>query len=517
MPVMSSPEDTLLELAFVVEANETAAAQALRHARLLPGFTLEGTRCRVLLPLVEAGIYRDVLLDIWDALARQPGASLHLGPISLDASGLRQLFTILDCAAACDTAEDERAYCEAGHVGWNWGCRYLRHVPPVAAAEPAPGPEPAAGPPPQALPDPLPDPLPERLREVATARLLHLCRHFQWPRVERLAQDYRAAEPAPHTARVLDAFSLAPLRPGERHGDAAAPAQPERLIRKTTYAEVGGLDAVVRELREIIELPLRHPEILTRLGIPHHRGVLLHGPPGCGKTLLARALAHESGAAFLPVSGPELITKWHGESEERLRALFAEAQERQPSIVFFDEIDAIAQSRSANENLRLDARFTAQLLTIMDGVHELGQVFVLAATNRADLLDPALLRPGRFDRIVAIPPPDEAGRLQILRIHAAPLPLHPEVQLEGIARRLAGPNGMPTMTGADIACLVREAGYAAFRRTFSLEEVLREKTALSEDALQTLQVTVEDFETALRKVQTRESLQADLETKGETP
>ncbi|MCA1986743.1 MAG: AAA family ATPase [Desulfovibrio sp.] len=512
MSVMPSPEDTLLELAFAVEpiepgeANETAAAQALRHARLLPGFTLEGTRCRVLLPLAEAGIYRDVLLDIWDALARQPGASLQLGPIPLEASGLRQLFTILDCAAACDKAEDERAYCEAGHVGWNWGCRYLRHVPPVAATEPTPGSEPAAGQPPLALP--------ERLREVATARLLHLCRHFQWPRVERLAQDYRAAEPAPHTARVLDAFSLDPFRPGERHGDAAPPAQPERRIRKTTYAEVGGLDAVVRELREIIELPLRHPEVLKRLGIPHHRGVLLHGPPGCGKTLLARALAHESGAAFLPVSGPELITKWHGESEERLRALFAEAQERQPSIVFFDEIDAIAQSRSANENLRLDARFTAQLLTIMDGVHELGQVFVLAATNRADLLDPALLRPGRFDRIVAIPPPDEAGRLQILQIHAAPLPLHPDVQLEAIARRLTG---MPTMTGADIACLAREAGYAAFRRTFSLEEVLREKTALSEDALQALQVTAEDFETALRKVQTRESLHADLETKGETP
>jgi SpoVK/Ycf46/Vps4 family AAA+-type ATPase len=250
-------------------------------------------------------------------------------------------------------------------------------------------------------------------------------------------------------------------------------------------------------LRETVELPLKRPEVLRRLGVPPHRGALLYGPPGCGKTLLARALAHESGAAFLPVGGPELITKWHGESEEKLRGLFAQAREHQPAIVFFDEIDAIAQSRSAEESLRLDSRFTTQLLTLLDGVQDLGRVFVLAATNRMDLLDKALLRPGRLDRIIEIPRPDRAGCLAILRIHARGLPLAKGVRLERLGPRLDG------LTGADIAFLVREAAYACLRRCLDLDAVLAAPQALDPDTLDGLEVTAQDLARGLTAARAR--------------
>jgi SpoVK/Ycf46/Vps4 family AAA+-type ATPase len=269
------------------------------------------------------------------------------------------------------------------------------------------------------------------------------------------------------------------------------------VIQTTTYADVGGLEEVVAALRETIELPIRHPEVLRRLGVTPHRGVLLYGPPGCGKTLLARAVACESGARFFPVSGPELITKWHGESEEKLRELFQQAQAAQPAIVFFDEIDAIAQARSSSESLRLDARFTAQLLTLMDGIYDLGRVFILAATNRPDLLDQALLRPGRFDAVIEIPRPDRAGLSRILEIHARRLPLASKVDLGKVARRMAG------LTGADVAYVAREAAYACLRRSMPLGAVLRETEAIPEETLHSLQVTEADLLSALTRLRQR--------------
>lgn len=222
------------------------------------------------------------------------------------------------------------------------------------------------------------------------------------------------------------------------------------------------------------------------------RGCLLHGPPGCGKTLLARALATESSAAFIPINGPELVTKWHGESEEKLRDVFARARKAQPAIIFFDEIDAIAQSRSSAESLRLDAKFTAQLLTLMDGVQAGGRVFILGATNRLDLLDSALLRPGRFDKIIPIGRPDAGGRAKILAIHARGLPLANSVDFSAMAARLAG------YTGAELAFLVREAAHAALRRMMPLDMLLRSSERIPDESLQSIRVTREDFTNALR-------------------
>lgn len=240
-----------------------------------------------------------------------------------------------------------------------------------------------------------------------------------------------------------------------------------------------------------------HPEILRHLGIMPSRGCLLHGPPGCGKTLLARALATESSAAFIPINGPELVTKWHGESEEKLRDVFARARKAQPAIIFFDEIDAIAQSRSSAESLRLDAKFTAQLLTLMDGVQDGGRVFILGATNRLDLLDSALLRPGRFDKIIPIGRPDAGGRAKILAIHARGLPLANSVDFSAMAARLAG------YTGAELAFLVREAAYAALRRMMPLDMLLRSSERIPDESLRSIRVTREDFTNALRVLRNR--------------
>lgn len=202
----------------------------------------------------------------------------------------------------------------------------------------------------------------------------------------------------------------------------------------------------------------------------------------------------------MPVSGPELVTKWHGESEEKLRELFKRAQESQPAIIFFDEIDAVAQARSSSESLRFDAKFTAQLLTLMDGIYDLGNVFILAATNRLDLLDSALLRPGRFDSVITIPKPDRAGCENILRIHAGKLPLEDGIDLSELADELVG------FTGADIACLVRGAAHAALRRRFPLPELLNRQAPLSSSILESLIVTKKDFALALTQLRKRAEL-----------
>lgn len=469
--------DVMLNLEFPVRHNGEDDP-CLRRAALLPGF--ERTDCggRVRLGLGQAGVLRDVLLDLWEKAKGRLGSVLRLDGQDLDLERLKEALAVLDCAGARDTAREGRKYCVPGQGGWNWGCRRLAHVPPWDGAGEIDKTS-----------------LKQRLRDEVARKCLELCPHFDAAKAEALA-DALPRDCAPPEARpVVDPGRA--KAPAAGISPTASGAPPERLIPRTGYADVGGLDQAVRTLRETVELPLKHPEVLRRLGIAHHRGVLLYGPPGCGKTLLARALAHESGAAFLPVSGPELITKWHGESEEKLRGLFDKAQNRQPAIVFFDEIDAIAQSRSSDESLRLDSRFTTQLLTLLDGVHDLGRVFVLAATNRPDLLDRALLRPGRFDRLVEIPPPDRDGRRKILEIHARNLPLERNVDLAALAKDMDG------LTGADIACLVREAAYACLRRRFDLDDLLGEPAALPEDRLRNLRVTARDFRQALAAVRKR--------------
>ena len=231
------------------------------------------------------------------------------------------------------------------------------------------------------------------------------------------------------------------------------------------YEDLGGLTRVVEKIREVVELPLRHREAFARLGISPPRGVLLVGPPGTGKTLIARAVATESRAKFIAVNGPEIMDRYYGASEGALRAVFEQARKEAPAIIFIDELDAIAPRRDGlSGEKQVERRIVAQLLTLMDGLGSRGDVVVLAATNMADALDPALRRPGRFDREIRVDPPDEAGRREILAVHSRAMPLAPDVDLGALAALTAG------HVGADLAALCREAAICALRRAGALEE-----------------------------------------------
>ncbi|MGC8812188.1 MAG: CDC48 family AAA ATPase [Candidatus Aenigmatarchaeota archaeon] len=267
----------------------------------------------------------------------------------------------------------------------------------------------------------------------------------------------------------------------------------ERAIPTVTYEDVGGIKEVVTKVREMIELPLRHPELFERLGIEPPKGVLLYGPPGTGKTLLAKAVANESGANFISISGPEIMSKWYGQSEENLRKIFEEAEKNAPSIIFIDEIDAIAPKREEVTG-EVERRVVSQLLTLMDGLKSRGKVVVIAATNRPNALDPALRRAGRFDREIEIPVPDRNGRLEIFKIHTRNMPLDKDVDLNWLADISYG------YVGADIMAVCKEAAMSALRRVLP-EIKWKTEEELPREVLEKLVVKKEDFENALKVVE----------------
>ncbi len=266
----------------------------------------------------------------------------------------------------------------------------------------------------------------------------------------------------------------------------------EERIPEVTYEDIGGLGDEIKKVREMIELPLKHPEIFERLGIEPPKGVLLHGPPGTGKTLLAKAVANETNAHFILINGPEIMSKYYGQSEENLRKKFEEAEKNAPSIIFIDEIDAIASKREESKG-EVERRVVAQLLALMDGLKSRGKVIVIAATNVPNLLDPALRRPGRFDREIEIGVPDKKGRLEILKIHTRNMPLAKNVKLEEIAAVTHG------FVGADLAALAKEAAMIVLRRVLP-DLKLKEDEPLSEEILEKLIVTKKDFKEALKVV-----------------
>lgn len=264
----------------------------------------------------------------------------------------------------------------------------------------------------------------------------------------------------------------------------------DRKVR-VTYEEVGGLGTEIKAMREIVELPLRHPELFTGLGIEPHSGILLYGPPGCGKTLIAKVLASESEANMYSINGPEIMNKYYGETEARLRDIFKEAKDNSPSIIFIDEIDAIAPKREEAYG-DVEKRVVAQLLALMDGLTDRGNVIVLGATNRPDSVDPALRRPGRFDREVEISVPNEDGRLEVLLIHTRGMPISEDVNLKMLSSELHG------YTGADIKSLCREAAMKSIRRY--LPEIDLETEKITSEVLNSMEVKLIDFYDAMHEV-----------------
>ncbi|MDD5417692.1 MAG: CDC48 family AAA ATPase [Candidatus Nanoarchaeia archaeon] len=266
----------------------------------------------------------------------------------------------------------------------------------------------------------------------------------------------------------------------------------ERKVPAVTYEDVGGLDIAIEKLREMVELPLKHPELFERLGVEPPKGVLLYGPPGCGKTMLAKAVANESEAFFISVGGPEIMSKWYGESEKKIREIFAKAEKNAPAIIFIDEIDAIAPKREDVQG-EVERRVVAQILSLMDGLSSRGNVIVIGATNRHNALDPALRRPGRFDREVEIGVPDRKGRKEILAIHTRHMPIEEDVNLDKISETTYG------YVGADLSSLVKEAAMFALKR-FQKEINMTDDQKITNEQLQKIKVTKEDFEQAFKLV-----------------
>ncbi|MHA1531021.1 MAG: CDC48 family AAA ATPase [Candidatus Heimdallarchaeota archaeon] len=266
----------------------------------------------------------------------------------------------------------------------------------------------------------------------------------------------------------------------------------EEALPRTSYEDIGGLGDQIRRIREMVELPMRHPELFQKLGIDPPKGVLLHGPPGCGKTLIAKAVANESASNFVTINGPEIMSKFYGESEQRLRQIFKDASAKAPTIVFIDELDAIASKR-ADVTGEVERRVVAQLLALMDGMVSRGEVIVVGATNRPNSIDPALRRPGRFDREIEIGVPDRDGRREILLIHSRGMPLAEDVNLDFFAEKTHG------YVGADLQALCRESAMKALRRY--LPDIENADKLITPELLEILEVTQDDFQTAMKEIQ----------------
>lgn len=428
------------------------------------------------IPIEQFQGYRDAFLELFSS-SNNKKIFISVSNFRLSLQDITNLLTVYDCSMNFNPTH-QKHYCTPKN-GYEWGCLHLHSIQPIYGTDKVIDTEQTR----------------QKIKNECEQRFIANCQHFDQMEIDK--NIIRLERKTASELNLLETKAIISNN-AEQLMVINTDIIPRKIIPLVSYSDIGGLNEVIQVLRETIELPLKHPELLAHFGIKPHRGILLYGPPGCGKTLLAKAVAHESGANFISISGPELITKWHGESEDNLRKLFEQAKNNQPSIIFFDEIDAIAQSRSSDENLRLDSRFTTQLLTLLDGIYDPGEIFMLATTNRIDLLDRALLRPGRFDKIIEIPPPDVQGRLSILQIHTRQMPLDINIKLELIVKEIG------EATGADIAYLAREAAYACLRRKFKLDDVMQIKFPLPSETLNNILVEAVDFSTAVKLLKLRE-------------
>ena len=302
--------------------------------------------------------------------------------------------------------------------------------------------------------------------------------------------EYRVVELLPNQeSAIVDENTIIELKSSPLSSQEAVTEY--KHIPKIAYEDIGGMDETIQRIREMVELPMRYPELFERLGVEAPKGVLLYGPPGTGKTLLAKAVASETESHFIDVSGPEIMSKFYGESEQRIREIFKEAEENAPSILFIDEIDSIAPKRDQKDSGEVERRVVSQMLALMDGLESRGEIIVIGATNRPNAIDPALRRPGRFDREIEIGVPDQKGRLSILEIHTRSMPLTEAVDLDDLALRTHG------FVGADLSSLTKEAAMRAIRRVFP-------KIAWGEDIpldiINQISVQPEDFNVVLSEI-----------------
>jgi transitional endoplasmic reticulum ATPase len=309
-------------------------------------------------------------------------------------------------------------------------------------------------------------------------------------KVVKVRNGREEASPPEERDGLLERLARSVRSGGAGVAAASGTAPGSRNVPATRYEDVGGMRETIDLIREAVELPITHPEIFKKLNIRPHKGILFYGPPGTGKTLLARAVAHESGAHFVAISGPEILNKYWGQSEAKLRSIFNEARAKAPAIILFDEIDSFASSRDMMSE-SFEATLVSQLLSLMDGMNDLGRVCVIATTNRPSALDSALRRPGRFDHEIEIGLPDAEARLHILGIHTRDMPTDPQLDL----KQIAGLTG--SYSGADLEALCREAALVCMRRTINLGDFAKR---IAPHQLSALSVTTYDFRTAMKRV-----------------
>jgi SpoVK/Ycf46/Vps4 family AAA+-type ATPase len=437
-----------------------------------------------------------IFMELWNIIGHWKGSVILLNGDQIDGSILFSFFRIINCANEYEKAIIPEEYCSGTNKNEGWGCRFLTYLGRLNSRSVFYSDYSS-----QKYWFDIGKFSSENEWEVDKERIieilkreceknnLYICPIFDFENIEKAVNqlpdqicinDNSSWEIIFEESTIGNEISRKPIgiKP-KKHGinicfsshTIAEKEDQEKVksIPQVTFDEIGGIDEIIETVREIIELPIKRPDIFLKLGIKPHKGIILYGPPGCGKTLIAKAIANDIDAHFISINGPELINKWYGQSEENLRKVFNEAKDLQPSIIYFDEIDSIAQERTNEENARLESRFVNQLLTLMDGVEDYGKVCVIGSTNRIELIDSALLRPGRFDFSIEIKKPTIEGCKKIFAIQTKDMPIEESFDKEEFSNKLVG------LTGAEIAFVAREGAYNCLRRSIDLHKAISEE------------------------------------------